>query len=122
MAYPLNVFPARVTVLAMLRPDDHGSLPESTPIAHHVGVTLALTSLSLAVAIFAPGIHVVFQLLGGTASAFVCFCVPGALAIRSRAGEIAGSTRGTACAYALVVGGTVVGVVATVETVRGLLA
>lgn len=123
MAYPLNVFPARVTVLAMMRPEEHPSLPETAPFARHVGVTLGITGLSLAVAVFAPGINVVFQLLGGTASAFVCFCVPGVLAIRTHSTQLGGpgAPHRVACAYALVIGGALVGIVATVETVRGML-
>lgn len=116
VAYPFNVFPARQTIFAALghaeRAAERGAL--------HFAVTLGLTGASLLAALFVPGINVVFQLLGGTASALVCFCVPGLLALRSEPPLLA-SAHSRLTVYALVGGGATAGAVSTAVTVAGLI-
>ncbi|KAG8465378.1 hypothetical protein KFE25_002685 [Diacronema lutheri] len=122
VAYPFNVFPARQTLLTALGYAERA--PADAPRAAvgrgalHVVLTLAITGAALLAALFVPGINVVFQLLGGTASALVCFCVPGLLALRSELPLLA-SVGGRAAVYALVAGGAVVGAVSTAVTVAG---
>jgi amino acid permease len=126
VAYPFNVFPARQTLegaLAAALGTTAGAHAEArrapSGTATHVGLTVLITGGALLVALFVPGINVVFQLLGGTASALVCFCVPGMLALRSRLPLLA-SAGGRASAYALVGGGALVGLISTAVTIAGL--
>ncbi|KAJ1638940.1 transmembrane amino acid transporter protein-domain-containing protein [Pavlovales sp. CCMP2436] len=124
VAYPFNVLPARQTILVALGADERGAgvglrgrLGEG---ALHVALTVAITGSSLICALFVPGIHIVFQLLGGTASALVCFCVPGLLALRSELPLLEGRSARLAV-FLLVGGGALVGVVSTLVTVMGLV-
>jgi amino acid permease len=127
VAFPFNVFPARQTIMNALGASAGHELGaedgERRSELHngllHVGLTVGLTGAALLVALFVPGINVVFQLLGGTASALVCFCVPGMLALRSglpmlerRSGRLA--------TYALVGAGGAAGVISTALTIAGL--
>lgn len=139
MAFPLNIFPARVTLMGLIahtKPHVHANLRnngtphiaqnegltealltdedgrQSNDYAHdlhssilplevqpdttesngtsddlfdwtlHVVSTLFLTSLALCLALMLPNISVVFGLLGGTASSWLGFCVPGLLGIQ----------------------------------------
>ena len=83
-------------------------------------LTLLITGLSLLVALYVPGINVVFQLMGGTASAFVCLVLPAALALRQDVAEVRSTAGKVAC---LTLGGTgvVVSVLSTASTIAGLL-
>ena len=83
-------------------------------------LTLLITGLSLVVALYVPGINVVFQLMGGTASAFVCLVLPAALALRQNVAEVR-STRGKLACLTLGGTGVAVSVLSTVSTVAGLL-
>jgi len=105
MAYPLNVFPCRYTLDVILSrsaanwsssPSSAGFGPTPIPPRRRALLTLLITGASLLIALFVPGINIVFQLMGGTASAFVCFILPAAFAwhydlpeVRSRAGKLA---------------------------------
>lgn len=128
VAYPFNVFPARQTIFTALGLSEEERAASSEHQlrctasglgALHVLVTITLTGLSLLAALYIPGINVVFQLLGGTASALVCFCVPGLLALRSELPLLA-TTSGRLAVFALVIGGAVAGTVSTAVTVVGL--
>ena len=72
-----------------------------------------------------PGINVVFQLMGSTCSAFVCFILPAAFGLRLSLPEAGGPYRsllGTVACTLLLVGGVAVGVLATASTISGLMA
>ena len=184
LAYPMNIFPARVTLLGILRSrkksqsaavaNDANELvepllattssgdsvdalgvqvsPNSTTIQHqdrelaetssasitndslveHILATLFLTGLSLALAIVAPNISVVFGLVGGTSSSVLGFIVPGLLGYKT-AGDYyqtyasvsdlndanvkAAVQRTRFFSIMLVVAGILVGVVCTTVTV-----
>ena len=45
-------------------------------------LTLGISGAALCIALLVPSIKVVFELMGGTTSAFVCFILPAAFAIR----------------------------------------
>mmetsp|Transcript_8640 Transcript_8640/g.23725 ORF Transcript_8640/g.23725 Transcript_8640/m.23725 type:complete len:471 (+) Transcript_8640:50-1462(+) len=122
MAFPLNVFPARHTLLAaMAQTHGEADVDAAGPtLFQHVAATMALTGGALVLAIFAPGISMVFSLLGGTASAFVCFCVPGILALRARVPAVH-TREGLAGIYVLIAGGAFIGVLATSITIRDLV-
>ena len=47
----------------------------------HFVLTAVICGCTLLVSLFVPNISVVFQLMGGTTSAFVCFVLPAAFAI-----------------------------------------
>ena len=87
MAFPLVVFPCRYTMDVMLF---HKSPPNWW---RHFGLTAVICGLTLVVSLKVPNISVVFQLMGGTTSAFVCFVLPAAFAIhleRMQRGLLAG--------------------------------
>eukprot|EP00744_Colponema_vietnamica_P006224 GILI01009052.1.p1 GENE.GILI01009052.1~~GILI01009052.1.p1 ORF type:complete len:433 (-),score=144.38 GILI01009052.1:147-1445(-) len=73
MAVPLNVHPCRTNLNSLLF--------KSTTVDNtkHVIVTVALVLSALTLAIFIPGIKVVFSLLGGTCCIFLCYLLPGFL-------------------------------------------
>ena len=148
MAFPLNIFPTRYTIEVIMaryactggRPsaDDGGddakdkrNVPELEPMlpqepvytlppsrVRHFTLTFILTALSLLVALVVPDISTVFQLMGGTASAFVCFVLPAAFAIKLDYLKPGVTKVG---AWALAVGGVLVGVVSTAVTVQGIV-
>ena len=68
-----------------------------------------------------PSINLVFQLMGSTSSAFVCFVLPAAFGLRLNLREARGPW-GRTCCLALLIGGATLGIVATTSTVLGLLA
>ena len=65
-------------------------------------------------------INVVFQLMGSTSSAFVCFVLPAAFGLRLRVREARGRAGFLACC-ALLIGGAGLGAIATAITTIGLL-
>ena len=85
----------------------------------HILWTLLIASLGLLVSLYVPGINVVFQLMGSTSSAFVCFVLPAAFALKLRVPEVRGPI-GCIGAWALLLGGTVLGAIATVSTLTTL--
>ena len=83
LAFPLNVFPCRYTLDVMfykyiLRGEE---LAPPTSRTRHVAFTLLICGGALIIALCVPGLSKIFQLMGGTASAFVCFIVPAMFAI-----------------------------------------
>jgi len=54
----------------------------SFPWFRHVCLTLLLAGSALGIALVAPNISIVFQIIGGTASSGLGFCVPGLLGLR----------------------------------------
>lgn len=117
IAYPFNVHPCRYTLDVMLC-EQFGA--RTRPAVRHLLWTLSITFLALLVAIYVPGINVVFQLMGSTCSAFVCFVLPGAFGLKLQLPETKGLSGKVAC-WALILGGAGVGAVATVITFHGLL-
>ena len=85
----------------------------------HILWTLLIASLGLLVSLYVPGINIVFQLMGSTSSAFVCFVLPAAFALKLRVPEVRGPI-GCIGAWALLLGGTVLGAIATVSTLTTL--
>ena len=116
MAYPLNILPCRYTLDVMFF-QQWGAKRNTV---RHCMWTFALTGAGLAVALYVPSINIVFQLMGSTSSAFVCFVLPAAFGLRLRLPEARGLGGKVACA-ALLVGGAAVGAIATAVTVMGLL-
>lgn len=141
MAFPLNIFPTRVTLEGLIWGEHHHpsevemedtsnsglgnnveepllasedqSLRNSFPLSpsRHGGLTLAITSLVLALAMVAPNISVVFGLLGGTTSSVIGFILPGMVGIKVLHGRERWKAR------LLVVGGVVIGILTTAVTV-----
>jgi len=115
MAYPLNIYPCRYTLDVMLC----GSLGSRHRMARHVTWTLLLSTSGLLIALYVPGINIVFQLLGGTSSAFVCFMLPAAFGWKLGLPQASG-VGSIACA-SLFLAGLAVGISSTLVTVSGLL-
>ena len=91
----------------------------------HTISTLILTSATLILALILPNISVVFGLLGGTASSWLGFCVPGLLGIQLSKNECASGQPPRygllLTSWALLVGGIVVGVLTTAVTIYNTL-
>ena len=75
VAYPVNMFPCRFSLDVLL----FAPCGKKYGSARHIGITLVVATASLAIALYVPGIHVVFTWMGGTSSA-VCFMFPAAFA------------------------------------------
>ena len=87
----------------------------------HIVSTLLLTTSTLMLALILPNISVVFGLLGGTASSWLGFCVPGLLGIQlSKNERLSGQpTRFSLLltSWALLFGGVIIGVLTTGVTI-----
>eukprot|EP00538_Stauroneis_constricta_P011295 CAMPEP_0119570972 /NCGR_PEP_ID=MMETSP1352-20130426/43886_1 /TAXON_ID=265584 /ORGANISM="Stauroneis constricta, Strain CCMP1120" /LENGTH=624 /DNA_ID=CAMNT_0007620649 /DNA_START=41 /DNA_END=1915 /DNA_ORIENTATION=+ len=95
---------------------------EDVSYAEHLGITLALSGLTLLLALVLPNISVVFGLLGGTTSSLLGFVIPGMLGIAtSNARGNSSSRSDTIASWVLVVAGTIVGVLTTGVTVYGTI-
>ena len=116
MAYPVNVFPTRYTLQGVLS----ASLGERYKTARHVGLTLAIASLTLVNALVVPDISDIFSLMGGTASAYVCYIIPAAAAWRldRRLPQNRSALGRVGCA-ALFLFGALVGLLSTGTTIAG---
>lgn len=116
MATPLNIHPCRYTLDVLL----FAQLGWIDGAVRHVAWTLLISSSGLLIALYVPGINIVFQLMGSTSSAFVCFVLPAGFALRLKLPEASGRWRLAAC-RALLYGGASLGVIATTVTVAGLI-
>ena len=76
-------------------------------LLRHVLWTVGIAGSGLLVGLYVPGINVVFQLMGSTCSAGVCFVLPAAFGLKLRLPEASGVVRLPA-ALMLLVGGSVV--------------
>ena len=101
--------------------------PPPSSTASHVLFTLLISGGALLVALVVPDLSVVFGLMGGTASSVLCFVLPGLFVLRVDDGGAAirvddggaaafPSRKETAAAWALVVGGTAIGILSTAVT------
>lgn len=116
MAYPFNIHPCRYTLDVMLFP--HFGAVRSA--ARHIIWTFLIAGSGLLVSLYVPGINVVFQLMGSTCSAFVCFILPASYGLMLQLPEASGVLGRIAC-VALLFGGATVGVLATASTIAGLM-
>lgn len=115
MAFPLLVFPCRYTVEVMFF---SGKEPSR---CRHLVLTVLICGAALVIAIFVEQIQVVFQLMGGTTSAFVCFILPAAFAIKlSRRGVMQLGSWHSCGTWSLVIGGIIVGMLSTGVTIYGI--
>jgi amino acid permease len=103
--------------------DDQEELITTTMLppsrTRHFLLTLLISGLSLITALKVKHISQVFQLMGGTASAFVCFVLPAAFAIKL--GFTKNEPLTHAATWALAVGGAAVGTLSTVVTIYGMI-
>ena len=94
----------------------------TTSKCRHFTLTTIICAAALAVALFVSKIQIVFQLMGGTTSAFVCFILPAAFAIRlENTQRMQLSTGERIGSWCLAVGGVVVGVLSTFVTIYNLI-
>jgi len=84
----------------------------------HFAITLIISGSSLLIALKVPNINTVFGLMGATCSAFVCFVLPGAFAIKLKLYE--GDPIMRAKVFLLTYGGFFVGCLSTVVTLWGI--
>jgi amino acid permease len=87
----------------------------------HIVSTLFLTTVTLVFALILPNISVVFGLLGGTASSWLGFCVPGLLGIQLSKNKRSNGEQPVSgmlvTSWALLIGGIIVGVFTTCVTI-----
>jgi hypothetical protein len=74
-----------------------------------------ISGSALLVSLYVPNIGLVFGLMGGTASAFVCFVLPAAFALK--VGVVKDSPVKQALVWALAVGGGSIGALSTAVTI-----
>ena len=112
MSFPLLVQPCRTACDALfnrcLAPSDR-----------HVFFTILISGGGTALSLYVPHINEVFQLLGGTCSSFVCYVLPALFVLRLEI--FASRPCMNACAYLLVVVGTLAGVLSTSLTLYGFI-
>ena len=112
MAFPLLVFPCRYTLDVML-------FAKREPSRLRSGLlTFGISGTALVLGLFVRKINVVFQLLGGTTSAFVCFVLPAMFAVKlgmAKPGSNPAWKR--AAIWSLLVGGAIIGTLSTITTV-----
>jgi len=116
MAYPVNLYPCRYALDVVLFP----KWGDSHAVSRRVGLTLGIAGLSLLIALVVPDISVVFSLMGGTASAYVCFIMPAAFAwrLRDRVPIMQTQSGRVGCIILFLVG-LLVGILSTVTTIAG---
>lgn len=112
LAFPLNIFPCRFTIEFMIWGKDH-----QNSFLMRFLLTLVICGAALGVAIAVPSIRVVFQLLGGTSSAFVCYVLPAAFMIKLGDKLGAQSCLFWFGVWALFIGGIAAGIGSTTITV-----
>lgn len=116
MAYPLNILPCRYTLDVMCCTQ----FGARRSVVRHTLWTLLVAGSGLAVSLYVPYINIVFQLMGSTSSALVCFVLPAAFGLKLRVPEARGPL-GRAASITLMVGGATVGAIATAVTIAGLI-
>jgi amino acid permease len=116
MAFPLNIHPCRYTLDVLIC----GRFSEVDRTVRHVGWTLFIAGSGLLIALHVPGINIVFQLMGSTSSAFVCFVLPAVFGLHLDLPETRGLQNGLAC-RALLLGGAALGITATAVTIITML-
>lgn len=115
MAYPLNIHPCRYTLDILFF---RHAAPRS--VLRHFAWTVSIAGAGLLVSLYVPAINIVFQLMGSTSSAFVCFVLPAAFGLRLNLPEARGASGGLA-AWLLLIGGATLSAVATASTVSSLV-
>ena len=117
MAFPLNIFPCRYTLDVLLFGEDR----EPSTVRHFL-LTVTICAAVLITALFVPAINVVFSLMGGTSSAFVCFVLPAMFGIKLNSmGVIKDSKIRRVGMWLLAVGGIVIGATSTAVTIYNLV-
>lgn len=86
MAYPLNIFPMRYSILSMILgvekvENQYETFPTRFAVFHY-SLSLLLVGLSLMIALFVNKLDLVFQVTGGTTSSLLCFIMPGLYIIK----------------------------------------
>eukprot|EP00299_Pterocystis_sp_00344_P018102 c9047_g1_i1.p1 GENE.c9047_g1_i1~~c9047_g1_i1.p1 ORF type:complete len:461 (+),score=88.58 c9047_g1_i1:43-1425(+) len=117
MAFPLVIFPCRYSIETILDSHSKWRLLSHPSTFRHVLVTLGISGTSLLLSLFVPNISFVFQLVGGTTSAFLGFILPGCFAFKLKLSKDSTTNVGV---WGLVIGGSAVGVVSTVLTLISL--
>uniref|UniRef100_M4BQ64 Amino acid transporter transmembrane domain-containing protein n=1 Tax=Hyaloperonospora arabidopsidis (strain Emoy2) TaxID=559515 RepID=M4BQ64_HYAAE len=87
--------------------------------SRHVAVTSSLVLLALVLAVFCPGINVIFGIIGGTCSSVVCFCLPAAFVLKLEDGPLLGPKK--VGPVLLLIGAIAIGFTGTCVTVLSSL-
>ena len=121
VAYPVNVFPCRYALDALLfrRLCGLDKDPTRHRMVRHVGLTLLIAGSGLLIALYVPGINVVFQLMGGTGSAFICYMLPAAFAWKLQLPQLR-TIWGKAACLGLFFVGLIIGALSTTITILNI--
>ena len=104
-------------------PRDEEEMSVDSPPVEHFLLTLLLSGSALIIALLIPDISIIFGLMGGTAASIISFILPGMFMMNNRdEGDSNGTRRKQILPYLFVIGGTVVGALATIVTLYGLVA
>eukprot|EP00501_MAST-03F_sp_TOSAG23-6_P002246 GSMAST32.ASY1.ANO1.2346.1 assembled CDS len=121
LAFPLNIFPCRYTFDVMIYKYALRGKESNPPFSHtrHIILTLILCTGALVVALFVPELSYVFELMGSTASAFVCFVLPALFAIKldNDPNVMKRSKFHRVATWTLLIGGSIAGILSTVVCV-----
>ena len=95
------------------------------PWCRHIVLTLALAGSALGIALIAPDISVVFQIVGGTASSMLGFVVPGLMGLRLGRDyvQVDSNPQGSAIvcgSWLLIYAGSLIGLLTTAVTIYQL--
>jgi len=146
LAFPLNIFPSRLTVHGMIarvtfekdKGEDDGSEISQTDFTSLLQqnsnddeefsmsptlsfiLTLALAGSALIAALLVPDISIVFGLLGGTASSTICFIMPALFYIKVKLSTSCQHVTSYLWPWALFFGGVTIGAVSTGVTLYSM--
>lgn len=108
MAFPLNIFPLKLTI-EQLANEFHS--PHVEIVVN--GSTIVIVCLSFVCAIFCPNISRIFDVIGVTAGAFICFICPAAIFLRILSLGHATFCRRSLKAWAVLLSGIMIMIVGT---------
>lgn len=134
LAYPLNVFPARTSILHIIWPNAHNTRTDNQSMDDSAGgdnntidhddnisdllfytLTISVVGTSLFIALYTTNLSSVFAIIGSSTSAVVCFILPPIFYLCSTDESL----DSWACmkAWGMLITGTLLGIVATATTV-----
>lgn len=122
MAYPLNIFPMRYSILSMMigntkLEQKYRDMSWKFRIVHY-SLSFLLVALSVVIALCVQELDLIFEVTGGTTSSIIAFIAPGLYIIRIYNRKIEGvSKTHYICAYIMVIAGTIIGIWSTFVSV-----
>ncbi|KAK8811481.1 hypothetical protein WA158_003215 [Blastocystis sp. Blastoise] len=117
MAFPMNIFPARFTIITMIWGIEEASKKENTKwsLIRHYSLSFLLSFIILVCGLIIDDLSIVFQFIGSVASTVVCFAFPAMACLKLNAlGKLEMTLPFKISTWALFIGSLIVGVVSLV--------